>query len=242
MTELPGVGDPPPPAGHPEGARWGLGDAAVGYLAGFFLSILFASIWVSATGTEVLTLGALAASFVGNWLGLGVAVARASRRKGSGSLAVDFGLRVERRDVPVGLAAGLLSQLVLIPILYLPVHWLFRNVDVSREAKKVTDVAHGGGIALIAACIVIVAPLVEELFFRGLLLRSAERRFEPRAAVALSAVAFGLAHLQPVQLLGLIAFGAVLAVLAQRAGRLGPSLVAHMAFNATTVVILLITR
>lgn len=243
MTDRPVVGDPSPtPASAPDPPRWGLGDATVGFLLGLFLSILLASLWIQASGSDELSVGLFATSIGGNWLGLGGAVWVASRRKGTGSLATDFGLRIQKEDIGPGLLAGVLSQLVLIPILYVPVHRLFPDVDVSQEAKKVTDLAQGGGIALIATCIVLGAPLIEELFFRGLLQRSAGRRFGPRAAIAISAVTFGLAHFQPVQLLGLIAFGVVLGVLAQRAGRLGPSLVAHMAFNATTVAVLLATR
>ena len=224
-----------------EQPRWGLGDAAGGFLAGLFFSLVCISVWVGVSGSDEMTLGLFTAGIAGNWLGLGGAVALASRRKGSGSLAEDFGFRIEARDIAPGLAAGVLSQLVLLPLLYLPVH-LFWDVDVSEKAKEVTDLANGGGIALIAACIVIGAPLVEELFFRGLLQRSVARRLGPRWAVAISAVAFGFVHFQPVQLLGLVAFGVVLSILAQRAGRLGPSLVAHMAFNATTVVVLIATR
>ena len=237
------MGKPAPlPEKLPEEPRWGMGDAVAGFLAGVFLSVLFISIWVAVSGSDRTTLGLFTAGIAGNWLGLGGAIALASRRKGTGSLAVDFGLRIEARDIGPGLAAGVLSQLVLIPLLYVPVHLLFPDVDVAEKAKEVTDLAKGGGIALIAVCIVIGAPLVEELFFRGLLQRSAARRLGPRWAIAISAVTFGLAHFQPVQLLGLVAFGMVLGVLAQRSGRLGPSLVAHMAFNATTVVILVATR
>lgn len=232
----------PLPERLPEQPRWGMGDAMAGFLAGVFLSVLFISIWVAVSGNDRTTLGLFTAGIAGNWLGLGGAIALASRRKGTGSLAADFGLRIQARDIGPGLAAGVLSQLVLIPLLYVPVHLLFPDVDVAEKAKEVTDLAKGGGIALIAACIVFGAPVVEELFFRGLLQRSAARRLGPRWAIAISAVGFGLAHFQPVQLLGLVAFGVVLGVLVQRSGRLGPSLVAHMAFNATTVVILVATR
>lgn len=244
MTDRPVVGATPTqgPDPLPERARWGLGDAAAGFLAGLLLSLLFVSVWVGVSGHEETTLGLFTAGIVGNWLGLGGSVVLASKRNGTGSLARDFGLRIEARDIAPGLAAGVLSQLVLIPLLYVPVHLLFPDIDVAEKAKEVTDLAKGGGIALIATCIVLGAPLIEELFFRGLLQRSVARRLGPTWAVAISAVTFGLAHFQPVQLVGLIAFGAVLSVLAQRSGRLGPSLVAHMAFNATTVVVLIATR
>ena len=239
---FPGPEPAPAPHPQPEVPRWGLGDAVAGFLAGLFLSVLLASIWIQATGSDELGVGLFALSIAGNWVGLGGAVVLACRHKGSGSLAEDFGLRIERRDLGPGLLAGVLSQLVLVPLLYVPVHLLFPDVDVSQEAKRVTDLAQGGGIALIAASIVLGAPFIEELFFRGLLQRSATRRFGPRVGIATSAVTFGLVHFQPVQLLGLTAFGVVLGILAARAGRLGPSLVAHMAFNATTVVVLIASR
>lgn len=243
MTDRPVVGEPAPlPAPPPAEPRWGLGDAAAGFLLGLFLSVLAGSVWIQAAGTDELTVGLFAVTIVGNWIGLGGAVVLACRRKGSGSVAVDFGLRIERRDIGPGLLAGVVSQLVLIPILYIPVNWLWPDVDVSQEAKKVTDLAQGGGIAVIAACIVIGAPLVEELFFRGLVQRSAARRFGPRGGIAVAALVFGAAHFQPIQMVGLAAFGAVLSILTARAGRLGPALVAHMAFNATTVAALLATR
>lgn len=243
MTDPPVVGEPGrPPAPGPVRARWGLGDAAAGFLAGFFLSVVCGSLWVAATGNDKVTLGLTTVTLLGQWAGMGGAVAVACTRKGSGSLTADFGLRIEARDVAPGLAAGVLSQLVLVPLLYLPLHLLGFRMDVSEKARGVTDLGRGAGIALLAALIVIGAPFAEELFFRGLLLRSVARRLGPRWALVISAVVFGGAHFQPVQLLGLTAFGGVLGVLAQRAGRLGPSLVAHMAFNATTVIVLLATR
>jgi membrane protease YdiL (CAAX protease family) len=53
-----------------------------------------------------------------------------------------------------------------------------------------------------------------------------------------SAVAFGLAHFELLQLAALILFGLVLALLAERTGRLGPGIVAHATFNAATVLTL----
>jgi len=184
------------------------------------------------------TLGALAAAQAALWAGMLGVVVRSSRSKGAGSLAEDFGLRVERGDVGVGLVTGMLSQLVLVPAIYLPLQWAFGRHDISKPAKELARTAHGSPYIGFAIAVAVVAPVIEELFFRGLLLRSLERRFGPRWAVAGSAVAFGLAHFQGLQLPALIAVGVVLGMLAVRTGRLGPGIVAHAAFNAVVVVAL----
>lgn len=200
------------------------------------------AVWIGVTGDREESLGLLVVGLVGLWLGLGGTVVRACQRKGTGSLAADFGLRIERRDIAPGLAVGVLSQLVVVPLLYLPLHLLGADLDVSEKARETTDLASGAGIAVLAVFIVLGAPLVEELFYRGLFLRSVSRRLGSRWAIALSACTFALTHFQPVQFLGLLAFGVILAVLVERKGRLGPAIVAHMAFNATTVAILFATR
>jgi hypothetical protein len=43
-------------------------------------------------------------------------------------------------------------------------------------------------------------------------------------------------HFEELQFLGLAGFGMVLAYLAYRTGRLGPSILAHVAFNTTTII------
>ena len=78
--------------------------------------------------------------------------------------------------------------------------------------------------------------LPEELFFRGLVLRSLEKRFGTGWAVVGSSVFFGATHFQPLQFAALTATGAVFALLVVRTGRLGPAIIAHLAFNSITVI------
>lgn len=224
------------------GPRWGLGDAAAGYAVAFVLMGVAAGAWVGVTGREEGSLGLLVVILVAQWTALTGALLIASRRKGAGSLAEDFGFRLERRDVVPGLLIGLASQFVLLPLLYLPVRLLDPDLDLSEPARRLTGLGQGWGVVVLALCVVVGSPVVEELFFRGLLQRSLARRFGPAWAVGLSALAFGAVHAQPLQFLGLVAFGVVLGLLAQRHGRLGPALVAHAAFNAATVAVLVASR
>jgi uncharacterized protein len=229
------AGDPEPPALVAETARsggppWTLSDPLVAYLASVMLAIVVGSIWIGVTGEEEVTLGLTVTTLFAQWTGMLGGTVLASRRRGTGRLAADVGLRVERRDILPGIAAGVLSQLVLLPLLYIPM------------ARELTGLGSGAGLVLLSVMIVVGAPLVEEIFFRGLLQQSLTRRFGPGWALGGSAVLFGLTHFQPLLLPGLIAFGVVLGLLARRSGRLGPAVIAHMAFNAVTVIALTASR
>jgi membrane protease YdiL (CAAX protease family) len=236
------TGDGRAPAPEP---RWGLGDAAIGYVVGFFASAVAASVWATASGNpRSSTLGTTAAGLIGLWVGLAGAPLLSSRFKGTRSLTLDFGLRMRLLDIPVGLGLGLVCQVVVSDLLYLPLRFTDPNLErqLSRPAQQLTGLAHGSAVAFLAVLVVVCAPVVEELFFRGLLLRSLARRFGNRWAVVGSALLFGLAHFEPLQFPALVAFGLVLGVVAVRTGRLGPGIFAHAGFNAFTVAYLVSHR
>lgn len=195
---------------------------------------------------RALPLAVTTGALLGLWLGLLGGVFYMSRSRGQGRLRDDYGWTAKWPiDVVWGLIAGAGTQLVLIPLLYLP----FERADptlrrrLDAPAKADTAGVHGGWqIALLFLLLAVGAPVVEELFFRGLLLRTLRDRLGPIVAVAVSAVAFGLAHFQLLQLPALVLFGVILGVLAQRCGRLGPAVVAHAAFNAITVLTLTLAK
>ena len=72
-----------------------------------------------------------------------------------------------------------------------------------------------------------------------MLLSAIVRRFGPMPGAVASSAAFTVVHQGPILWPGLFTFGLVLAGLTLWTGRLGVAVAAHMAFNATTVVMLL---
>jgi uncharacterized protein len=185
---------------------------------------------------------------VGLWLGFGLVAIRASLRKGAGSLAEDYGLRLELKDVPVGVVVGLVCQFVVIPVVVTLFSLLDDTIDVAQQAEEVTGGATGVNLLLLAPFLCIGAPFFEELYFRGLLQRAAVRRLGTVGGIAISALAFGLVHANALSgwsALALVAalavFGVVLSTLAHRTGRLGPGLVAHFTFNAVSLVALAVS-
>lgn len=173
----------------------------------------------------------------------------ASRLKGTRSLAVDFGLSTRSSDIFSGVLVGVLCQVVLVPLIALALQPILGQPDVSGPTKQLVQDADGVGLIGLGIFIIFVvvgAPIVEELFFRGLVLRSIQRRLGAAWAIGLSGAFFGLAHLQDLPgdalalaMISLAAVGVVFAILAVRSGRLGASIVAHFTFNLYTVVFLL---
>ena len=96
---------------------------------------------------------------------------------------------------------------------------------------------------------VLLAPLLEELFFRGVLFRALRQafgsdasRYSTALAVVTSAVLFALAHGEPLQFAGLAFLGVVLAIMVQRTARIVPSVITHASFNAVAFAALVVQR
>ena len=226
-----------------EELRWGLGDVAIGIFASLFLSVLIGGTimalagWGSSADTPIWGLALLQIPL---WAGyLGAVVFAGSKGRG---VITDFGLRMRAFDAPLGLALGIFCQLLVLPLLYAPIFFLTGSDKeaLSRPAEQLAEGTDGNFSWLLFALLVgILAPVVEELFYRGLLLKALEKRRMPVwAAVLVSSIIFAGMHMQTLQFPGLLLVGLVAGTLAAITGRLGPSIWLHIGFNMTTVVAL----
>jgi len=93
--------------------------------------------------------------------------------------------------------------------------------------------------ALVTALAVLLAPLCEEIAFRGYLLRTLGLRRRPAAAIALAAVLFAARHLDPVRFPALVALGALFGFIAWRSGSVWPAVAAHAANNLLAAAVAL---
>lgn len=183
-----------------------------------------------------------AGSVIGQYAGMIGLLLLISRRKGSGSLAADFGLRFHlRRDwwiVPVGFGVQIAANVALIPISMI--------ADKQKAAQDVVqrlESSTGLELLLLVLSAALVAPVVEEVLFRGLLLRALLRRMPAAPAVGLSALVFASVHLLDpgavIVLPGLLLVGLVNGVLAVRGGDLSRPILLHVGFNLLVVLIAL---
>ncbi len=165
-----------------------------------------------------------------------------SYRSGTGDFVADYAVRVRPVDA-IGLVIGALSQLLLVPLVYWPLQQIwpdaFSDEKLQETAKDLVDRAEGGSVVLLVLLVVVGAPVVEELFYRGLLQGSLAARYRPTVVVVGVAAVFALIHFRPVEYPGLFAFGLVLGVCALRTGRLGMPIAAHVGFNASGLAVAL---
>jgi membrane protease YdiL (CAAX protease family) len=103
------------------------------------------------------------------------------------------------------------------------------------------DSAQGVWLVVLALIVVIGAPLVEELVYRGFVQAGLQSRVHDVAALLITAAWFAAIHGRVAELPGLFSFAVVLGLAFHMTKRLGMSVVAHLAFNATGLAFLALT-
>ena len=96
------------------------------------------------------------------------------------------------------------------------------------------------GIVLVFVVAAVIAPIVEETFFRGLLYQWLRGHLGIVLSALISALIFGAAHGLPLLLPVLITLGCILAAIFQRTRSLYASMLLHAANNAAAIAIVLV--
>ncbi|MDP8956155.1 MAG: CPBP family intramembrane metalloprotease, partial [Actinomycetota bacterium] len=149
-----------------------------------------------------------------------------------GSLAVLGRSTQPGRDVLLGIGVGIGLVFAGGATLY-----LVREVvsvvtgQTPEQPEQVVACVRGAALAFMAPVVVVVAPIGEEIFFRGFLHKGLRRRFPMWAAAVLSSLLFGLVHYYPLLIPALFVVGLGLALLYERRQSLLAPVVAHAAFN-----------
>jgi uncharacterized protein len=243
-----------PPQTRRQGWMWLL-FAVIGFLVGQLGALIFGELAGLIAGKSSAQMTAIASAsvppewyvvttLIGLWIGFIGAPWLASWTQGTRHFFRDLGVRFRLIDL-VGIAIGVGGQ-ILITIMYAPFQHDIKNFN--GPSQKLTGASHGVGFVIIAMATVLLAPAMEELFFRGLLLKALVRLMTKLGAaggartagvvlaVIVDGLLFGLAHGEWVQLAGLAAFGMILAAVSYRTGRLGMNMVAHATFNLIAII------
>ncbi|HEX2274634.1 MAG TPA: CPBP family glutamic-type intramembrane protease [Acidimicrobiales bacterium] len=210
--------------------------ALIGFVAGLAASIVLSLLGAVLGLPEIVR---LVVSQAGLWSGLLGACVVVSRRFGTGHVARDFGLVVAWSDLGWGLLMAIAGRMA-VAIAVLPFLPFPRLVGGDEEAFRFfnTDTA---SFIVVAVLALVGAPIVEELFFRGVLQGAFLDRLGTVWAIGLSSVLFGLAHFNPilglanVSLIAAITAAGIVFGITVRLRRLGSSVFAHSFFNMVAV-------
>nr|CCA80656.1 conserved membrane hypothetical protein [blood disease bacterium R229] len=97
--------------------------------------------------------------------------------------------------------------------------------------KSLTD----GLGAIVLVCL--IAPVVEEMLFRGVILRSFLRQYPAGVAIIHSAAVFGMAHLNVYQFMLAFLLGLLLGKLYERTRSLLPGMLVHGCYNTAVTIL-----
>ncbi len=239
-------GSQPPPTGAPlpeplapaepaAATGWGPREAVLGIfvvLGGLFIGGLAVFAIAGDSGLDF-TIGnqlVLEGAF------LGAAIFFASKA-GAPSIARALGLRAPRGPW-VGLTVGAFFAYLIFAALFATLLADPEQIDVADELGFDTS-----AFGAISAGILIVglAPLAEEVFFRGFFYGGLRTRMPAWAAVIASGLFFGVIHVTTGNLavvVQLTVLGVVLALLYERTGSLWPAIAVHLVNNALAFTVL----
>jgi hypothetical protein len=137
-----------------------------------------------------------------------------------------------------------LQTALLVPvylILIMPLCFFANSVTmlfVENTVASISGEILSMSLPLMVGSIGIFAPIVEELCYRGILFHSYKRTGRVVAAIVLSAILFGLMHMNLNQAAYAFLLGLMFAVLVEATGSILPSMIAHMLLNSSQVLMM----
>lgn len=251
----------------PKTPRWGLAEAAPAWIASAFFSVLIYGGLLAAgdfssfspqrpgghlgravgqfTSGEPLRNDAVPiiwrmASLVPGWIVmLGVAWFLASI---TGKDKRGWDLRGKASDIPLGIGAGMFIQVPILTIVGILMTLVLGDFTQSGRAQELVDSLNSPfAYAALIIGVAVGAPLVEELFYRGIIQGALVEKLGDIPGLVLASIIFGAVHFSWIEFIPLAVAGLGFGLLALKTGRLLPAIIAHMAFNAFTLVFLFAT-
>lgn len=218
--------------------RWGLWDVFWALIAAVFIGTGVGGLlyFTDAPIAALVLLGTTAP-----WLALAGWPIITTRWRGNGPI-IDLGLSLTWRDAGWGVLGGIAAIVCAAIAAAITTRFV---PDLSSTAGDAGDelVKEGNRLTvlLFAMVVMVFAPIVEELFFRGLFFAALRKRGVGTAlTVVITGVVFAGFHFEPVRFFVLLPTGLVLGLVRAKTGSTGASMVAHGVVNAPGALLFLL--
>lgn len=140
---------------------------------------------------------------------------------------------------------------VLVAVAFLPVAWVLGQISAALMQLMGTEPVAQQAVQMLQKTVlplqqvyfgfmaIVMAPVVEEIFFRGLLYTGIKQAGYKRGAVWVSSLFFALVHANVMTFIPLTVLALVLVWLYEKTGNLLSCITAHATFNLVNFVLLL---
>lgn len=156
----------------------------------------------------------------------------------------DFGIRkfpwLKSIFTVIGVYVGFALSIVVVFTL---VAVLFPSINVNETQETAFEFGRSNwGLAVSFLASVVIAPIVEEIQFRGFILPAFEQSFGPFFGITLSSLTFAVLHFQTNVVIYTFILGIILSLMYRRLGSIIPGIILHtinnlLAFIAITGII-----
>lgn len=218
--------------------RWGLWDVVWTAIAALVIALVVGSLLYLADAPLAVQ---ILAGITAPWIAMAGWPLAVTAWRGNGP-RIDLGLRLTWSDTGWGALAGgaglvLAGIAALITQLFVP--------DLTSTAADVADEleASSGRLSLtvFAMLVLVGAPIVEELFFRGLFFAALRKRgVNAVLTIVITGVVFAGFHFEPTRFFVLLPTGLLLGWVRWKTGSTGAAMVGHGVVNAPGALLLLV--
>lgn len=228
--------------------RWGLLDFIAGFCVWFGVQIMVDALVTSLAAFEVIRPEVVLAVKAFSLFVVGIPIVWLIAHMVRTRIhAGEDALGLSRGGVPSGVLAGvttwaisIFGVIALLAASSVTLVALGQEPEQQTTVQAFTEALQNGDywtIAGVVALAVVLAPLSEEVIFRGLLFRWLAHRWGVPFGTITSGLAFGLVHMNLMGLVPLSLLGMLLALLYQRTGNLWSVIFMHVTFNGAMLTL-----
>lgn len=231
-------GDDPSHRQQPFPVPWTIVDA-VGIVIWSLVAQLLVGVPLAALGFEAASPGEIGVALLAVEIVTFAGIVGWLRARGILSWRILGPVRPRARHVAIGIGVGV-AGFFLATVLPELIRQRLGLPAPPRQQILDQVATRDAGVWLLVVTVVVLAPVLEEVVFRGLLFQVLRRRLGLWPGIVLSSMTFAIVHLElidrPISLAALLVLGAWLAGALHRTGSLVVPITAHALFNAVAVI------